>query len=49
MTEIDSHYLCKLIAVYESDNSIYIVMELLNRSLYSYLKINGFPDLATSK
>ncbi len=44
MTEVDSKYVCKLIGVYESDNSIYIVMELLTRSLYSYLKIFGLPN-----
>jgi calcium-dependent protein kinase len=49
MTEVSSKYICKLISVYESDNSIYIVMELLTRSLYSQLKINGLPNLNSSK
>jgi len=49
MTEVESNYICQLIGVFQSDNSIYIVMELLTRSLYSYLKINGLPSLKLSK
>lgn len=49
MTEVDSKYICKLISVYESDNSIYIAMELLTRSLYGFLKINGLPNLNNCK
>jgi hypothetical protein len=49
MTEVDSRYICKLISVYESENSIYIAMELLTKSLYCYLKINGLPNLNSCK
>ena len=49
MTDVESNYICQLIGVFQSDNSIYIVMELLTRSLYSYLKINGLPSLKLSK
>lgn len=43
MTRLDNKYLCRLLGVYESEQSIYIVQELYSRTLYNYLRIFGFP------
>lgn len=36
--------ICELLSVYETDNSTYIIMELLPFSLYGYLQKYGFPS-----
>ncbi len=46
---MDTSYLSKLLGVYESDNSIYIVLELLDRTLYNYLQKFGYPETAKSR
>lgn len=49
LTQIQSRYLCKLYSVYESENSVYMVMELLSRSLLAYIQKYNFPGLDLCK
>ena len=35
----------KIEAVYETDNSTYVILELLSMSLFAYLQMFGFPEM----
>ena len=49
MTELDSKYLSKLVGVYESENSIYVVMQLFTKSLYAFLKMGQILQVNKTK
>ena len=49
MTQVNHKNINKFLGVYESDNSIYVVLEDLQISLFHYLYQFGFPPLAGVK
>lgn len=49
LTEVRCKYLAKLLGVYESDQSIYIVQELYDRTLHNYLNKFGFLETTPSR
>jgi serine/threonine protein kinase len=49
MTQVQHTNICHLQGVYETDNSTYLIMELLPLSLYGYLQKFGFPPEILAK
>lgn len=44
LTKLNHKNICKFEGVFETENSTYVIMELLSFSLYGYLQKYGFPN-----
>lgn len=44
MSKLNHKNICKFEGVFETENSTYVIMELLSFSLYGYLQKYGFPN-----
>lgn len=49
MTKLNHKNICKFEGVFETENSTYVIMELLSFSLYGYLQKYGFPSELKAK